>query len=99
MVYKKILEYEALAMQYFGRSTLCRLGRNFVGSTRRADLPTELSKLHDHARRSLLFLGRLSLLEVQEHQQKAIVDVIQNAAAKRTRWRRSAGWFRPYLSN
>ena len=91
-LYKKILEYEALAMQYFGRSTLHRLGKNVAGSTRWADMPTELSEMDNDARRSLLFLGQLSLTEVLARQQKAIINLIQSAAAKKDEVTQVARW-------
>lgn len=91
-LYKKILEYEALAMQYFGRSTLHRLGKNVAGSTRWADMPTQLSEMDKNAQRSTLFLGQLTLKEMLERQKEDISRLIQSAAAKKdevaqvTRW-------------
>ncbi|KAK2596014.1 hypothetical protein N8I77_013525 [Diaporthe amygdali] len=82
-LYKKILEYEALAIQYFGRSTLHRLGKNAAGSTRWANMPTELSDIDKETRRSIIFLGQLTLTQVLERQEKAISSLIQSAAAKK----------------
>lgn len=91
-LYKKILEYEALAMQYFGRSTLRRLGKNVAGSTRWADMPSQLSEIDTNTQRSTLFLGQLTLKEMLERQKEEISRLIQSAAAKKdevaqvTRW-------------
>lgn len=82
-LYKKILEYEALAMQYFGRSTLHRLGKNAAGSKRWANMPNELSNIDKETRRSILFLGQLTLTQVLERQEKAISGLIQSAAARK----------------
>ena len=86
--YKKILEYQARAMQYFGRSTLKRLGRNVMGSTLWADMPGVLAGMDSNVRRSLDFMsmedqaaGFSSLKDVLERQQEKIETLVENALA------------------
>ncbi|KAM0259207.1 hypothetical protein ACHAQJ_003412 [Trichoderma viride] len=89
-LYKKILQYQALAIQYFGRSTLQRLGKNALGSTEWADMPAAISLLDNDTRRSLLFLGQqsqiASLISIQDflnRQEHSMNILIQKAAAER----------------
>ncbi|KAF5010741.1 hypothetical protein FDECE_3096 [Fusarium decemcellulare] len=87
-LYKKVLEYQATAIQYFGRSTLKRLRRNLMGSTVWADMPGTIAKLDDNARRSLNFqamrdqaAGLSSLEEILKRQEEQIETLISTAIA------------------
>lgn len=98
-LYKKILEYEALAVQYFGRSTLRRLGKNVLGSTTWADMPAAISTLDDEARRSLLFLGQqsqassfITLAKFLERQEQDINSLVRSVAAKKDEVAQVTSW-------
>ncbi|KAJ4391151.1 hypothetical protein N0V93_004767 [Gnomoniopsis smithogilvyi] len=89
-LYKKVLEYQALAIRYFGRSTLKRMGIN-VGTafTQWADMPSILSELDKETRRSLNFLGQQkcisTLLAIDDtliRLENELRDFIQSARAK-----------------
>ncbi|KAK4169609.1 hypothetical protein QBC43DRAFT_351643 [Cladorrhinum sp. PSN259] len=81
-LYKKILEYQVLSIDYFGKSTLRRLGKNVLSSTEWADMPATLSELDRDTQRALQFLGQNvqigSLSAIQEflEQQKRDIDVL-----------------------
>lgn len=86
--YKKILEYQARAIQYFGRSTLKRLGRNITGSTLWADMPGVLAGMDNDVRRSLDFMsmddqasGFSSLKDILERQEERIGTLVESALA------------------
>lgn len=89
-LYKKILEYQALSIRYFGRSTLRRLGTNIgTASTQWADMPKILSTLDNEAQRSLSFLGQrkglrtlVAIYEILSRQESEIQTLNQNARAK-----------------
>ncbi|MBE3049369.1 ankyrin repeat domain-containing protein [Candidatus Bathyarchaeota archaeon] len=87
--YKKILEYQARAIQYFGRSTLKRLGRNVMGSNLWAGMPGVLAGIDDNVRRSLDFIsmedqasGFSSLKDILERQEEKIETLVESALAK-----------------
>ena len=101
-LYKKILEYQALAIQYFGKSTLRRFGKNVLGSREWAEMPSTLSLLDSDTRRSLQFLGQESqmeslmaideLLRQQSHTMSAL---IQKIAAERDQVSQVVDWVSP----
>jgi len=89
-LYKKILEYQALSIEYFGKSTLRRLGKNVLGETSWAEMPDTLSQLDIETQRNLQFLhqkdqtGGLSAIKEFLEQQKRDMDIlIQKGAAER----------------
>ncbi|RYP46432.1 hypothetical protein DL768_007344 [Monosporascus sp. mg162] len=101
-LYKKILKYQALSIEYFGKSTLRRLGKNVLGSTEWADMPATISSLDDDTRRSLQFLGQetqiASLMTIQEfleRQEHKINILIQKAAADRDHVAQIIAWVTP----
>lgn len=89
-LYKKILEYQALAVRYFGRSTLQRLGVNIgAASTAWSDMPSLISSLDTDTRRSLQFLGQRTeiakladICQLLERQEKEINKLIQGIRAR-----------------
>jgi hypothetical protein len=56
-LYMKILEYQAIAAQYFGHHTLTRFGGSMVGSTDWKGTLSAIDELDDRSRRSVLHLG------------------------------------------
>jgi len=89
-LYQKILEYQALAVAYFGKSTLRRLGRNSLGSTEWQDMPQTIRGLDDHVRRSLTFMNFKvqahhfgTLGEFMERQEELLRKTFQATLARR----------------
>jgi hypothetical protein len=56
-LYVKVLEYQAIAAQHFGRHTLTRLGASMVKATGWNDALTEIGELDNRSRGSVLHLG------------------------------------------
>ncbi|KAI0967821.1 hypothetical protein F4678DRAFT_465083 [Xylaria arbuscula] len=101
-LYKKILEYQARSFEYFGKSTLRRLGKNVLGSTEWADMPTEISSLDNETRRSLDFLGLETEItgiekvqEFLERQEHGINTLIQRAVANQDHVAQIIDWVSP----
>lgn len=81
-LYVKVLEYQARAAQYFGRSVLKTFGKNIAGSTEWADMPDAIAKLDDESRRSLSFLGLKSMSDILKKQDLMITTILEKAAFK-----------------
>jgi len=56
-LYMKVLEYQAIAAQYFGHHTLTRFGASIIGSTDWKGTLSAIDDLDDKSRRSVLHLG------------------------------------------
>ncbi|KAJ8125064.1 hypothetical protein O1611_g8576 [Lasiodiplodia mahajangana] len=92
-LYKKIIEYQARAVEYFGKSTLRRLGVNtLAGSTEWADMPATLLKLDQDALGSSLLLGLKIILKKMKELDDEVKRLAQRAAVDQDRVTQITNW-------
>ncbi|KFA81112.1 hypothetical protein S40288_01013 [Stachybotrys chartarum IBT 40288] len=98
-LYKMMLEYQARAIEYFGKSTLERLGRNFMRSTVWSDMLGVVASVDNGVRRSLTFksmadqaAGFSSLEELLRRQEERIDSLIETALANTDSVRDMINW-------